>query len=136
MQTWSNGEYSPALTDNPYSRLPLRQELSEWPASALFSFLSFSLTYTQASSIENKQDWIKHIREVIQERTVHLKGALKEPIHIPKPSTAKHKARRYNLRPVKLSYTLRNVVFFFFLNFFSCIQLCFTFLLVWTSFLL
>ncbi|XP_017309827.2 triple functional domain protein isoform X3 [Ictalurus punctatus] len=51
-----------------------------------------------ASSIENKQDWIKHIREVIQERTVHLKGALKEPIHIPKPSTTKHKARRYNLR--------------------------------------
>uniref|UniRef100_A0A674IWM8 non-specific serine/threonine protein kinase n=1 Tax=Terrapene triunguis TaxID=2587831 RepID=A0A674IWM8_9SAUR len=38
----------------------------------------------KASSIENKQDWIKHIREVIQERTIHLKGALKEPIHIPK----------------------------------------------------
>ncbi|XP_063041781.1 triple functional domain protein isoform X4 [Engraulis encrasicolus] len=48
----------------------------------------------KASSIENKQDWIKHIREVIQERTVHLKGALKEPIHIPKASTAKHKGRR------------------------------------------
>ncbi|KAG7499826.1 triple functional domain protein isoform X2 [Solea senegalensis] len=48
-----------------------------------------------ASSIENKQDWIKHIREVIQERTIHLRGALKEPIHIPKPSTAKHhKGRR------------------------------------------
>ncbi|KAG7499823.1 triple functional domain protein isoform X4 [Solea senegalensis] len=49
----------------------------------------------KASSIENKQDWIKHIREVIQERTIHLRGALKEPIHIPKPSTAKHhKGRR------------------------------------------
>uniref|UniRef100_A0A8C2XPW3 non-specific serine/threonine protein kinase n=1 Tax=Cyclopterus lumpus TaxID=8103 RepID=A0A8C2XPW3_CYCLU len=48
----------------------------------------------KASSIENKQDWIKHIREVIQERTVHLRGALKEPIHIPKASTAKHKGRR------------------------------------------
>ncbi|XP_044192455.1 triple functional domain protein isoform X2 [Thunnus albacares] len=48
-----------------------------------------------ASSIENKQDWIKHIREVIQERTIHLRGALKEPIHIPKPTTAKHhKGRR------------------------------------------
>ncbi|XP_048363555.1 triple functional domain protein isoform X3 [Sphaerodactylus townsendi] len=49
----------------------------------------------KASSIENKQDWIKHIREVIQERTIHLKGALKEPIHIPKtaPST-KQKGRR------------------------------------------
>ncbi|XP_069371898.1 triple functional domain protein isoform X8 [Paralichthys olivaceus] len=44
----------------------------------------------KASSIENKQDWIKHIREVIQERTIHLRGALKEPIHIPKATTAKH----------------------------------------------
>lgn len=49
---------------------------------------------SQASSIENKQDWIKHIREVIQERTVHLRGALKEPIHIPKATPAKHKGRR------------------------------------------
>ncbi|KAK1895341.1 Triple functional domain protein [Dissostichus eleginoides] len=48
----------------------------------------------KSSSIENKQDWIKHIREVIQERTVHLRGALKEPIHIPKATTAKHKGRR------------------------------------------
>ncbi|KAG2465202.1 TRIO protein, partial [Polypterus senegalus] len=48
----------------------------------------------KASSIENKQDWIKHIREVIQERTIHLKGALKEPIHIPKPTTTKMKGRR------------------------------------------
>ncbi|XP_054596375.2 triple functional domain protein isoform X2 [Nothobranchius furzeri] len=48
----------------------------------------------KASSIENKQDWIKHIREVIQERTVHLRGALKEPIHIPKATTTKHKGRR------------------------------------------
>ncbi|XP_041867313.1 triple functional domain protein isoform X3 [Melanotaenia boesemani] len=48
-----------------------------------------------ASNIENKQDWIKHIREVIQERTIHLRGALKEPIHIPKATTAKHhKGRR------------------------------------------
>ncbi|MFT7811725.1 triple functional domain protein isoform X1 [Arapaima gigas] len=48
----------------------------------------------KASSIDNKQDWIKHIREVIQERTIHLKGALKEPIHIPKATTTKHKGRR------------------------------------------
>ncbi|KAM8841306.1 triple functional domain protein-like isoform 2-T3 [Spinachia spinachia] len=47
-----------------------------------------------SSSIENKQDWIKHIREVIQERTIHLRGALKEPIHIPKTTTAKpHRGR-------------------------------------------
>ncbi|XP_055749748.1 triple functional domain protein isoform X4 [Salvelinus fontinalis] len=45
---------------------------------------------SMASSIENKQDWIKHVREVIQERTIHLRGALKEPIHIPKSATAKH----------------------------------------------
>ncbi|XP_029587003.1 triple functional domain protein-like [Salmo trutta] len=44
----------------------------------------------KASSIENKQDWIKHIREVIQDRTIHLRGALKEPIHIPKSATTKH----------------------------------------------
>lgn len=49
---------------------------------------------SQASSLENKQDWIKHIREVIQERTVHLRGALKEPIHIPKATATKHKGRR------------------------------------------
>ncbi|EDL82631.1 triple functional domain (PTPRF interacting) [Rattus norvegicus] len=49
----------------------------------------------KASSIENKQDWIKHIREVIQERTVHLRGALKEPIHIPKTApAARQKGRR------------------------------------------
>ncbi|XP_076016034.1 triple functional domain protein [Genypterus blacodes] len=49
----------------------------------------------KASSIENKQDWIKHIREVIQERTIHLRGPLKEPIHIPKATAAKHhKGRR------------------------------------------
>ncbi|KAM4724712.1 triple functional domain protein isoform 6-T6 [Anableps anableps] len=50
-----------------------------------------------ASNIENKQDWIKHIREVIQERTIHLRGALKEPIHIPKPSTVKHPKGRRDL---------------------------------------
>ncbi|EPY86360.1 triple functional domain protein [Camelus ferus] len=49
----------------------------------------------KASSIENKQDWIKHIREVIQERTIHLKGALKEPIHIPKTApAARQRGRR------------------------------------------
>ncbi|KTF91893.1 hypothetical protein cypCar_00011699 [Cyprinus carpio] len=41
-------------------------------------------TVLKASSIEVKQEWIRNIREVIQERTVHLKGALKEPIHPPK----------------------------------------------------
>uniref|UniRef100_A0A8C1TL16 non-specific serine/threonine protein kinase n=1 Tax=Cyprinus carpio TaxID=7962 RepID=A0A8C1TL16_CYPCA len=41
-------------------------------------------TVLKASSIEVKQEWIKNIREVIQERIIHLKGALKEPIHAPK----------------------------------------------------
>ncbi|KAK2903390.1 hypothetical protein Q8A67_008103 [Cirrhinus molitorella] len=49
----------------------------------------------KASCIENKQDWIKHVREVIQERTIHLRGALKEPIHIPKATATKHKGKRY-----------------------------------------
>uniref|UniRef100_A0A672Q0W7 non-specific serine/threonine protein kinase n=1 Tax=Sinocyclocheilus grahami TaxID=75366 RepID=A0A672Q0W7_SINGR len=48
----------------------------------------------KASCIENKQDWIKHVREVIQERTILLRGALKEPIHIPKATATKHKGKR------------------------------------------
>ncbi|XP_035386504.1 triple functional domain protein isoform X1 [Electrophorus electricus] len=48
----------------------------------------------KASSIENKQEWIKNVREVIQERTIHLRGALKEPIHIPKATSTKHRGRR------------------------------------------
>ncbi|XP_026121165.1 triple functional domain protein-like isoform X2 [Carassius auratus] len=48
----------------------------------------------KASCIENKQDWIKHVREVIQERTIHLRGALKEPIHMPKATATKHKGKR------------------------------------------
>uniref|UniRef100_A0A670IBM6 non-specific serine/threonine protein kinase n=1 Tax=Podarcis muralis TaxID=64176 RepID=A0A670IBM6_PODMU len=41
-------------------------------------------TVLKASNIETKQEWIKNIREVIQERMIHLKGALKEPIQLPK----------------------------------------------------
>ncbi|XP_051259531.1 kalirin isoform X2 [Dicentrarchus labrax] len=41
-------------------------------------------TVLKASSMEAKQEWIKNIREVIQERMTHLKGALKEPLHMPK----------------------------------------------------
>ncbi|XP_072301118.1 kalirin isoform X2 [Eucyclogobius newberryi] len=40
-------------------------------------------TVLKASTIEAKQEWIKNIREVIQERMT-LKGALKEPLHLPK----------------------------------------------------
>ncbi|XP_041924915.1 kalirin isoform X2 [Alosa sapidissima] len=52
-------------------------------------------TVLKASSIEAKQEWIKNIREVIQERTVHLKGALKEPLHMPKtPAKPRNNSKR------------------------------------------
>jgi len=48
----------------------------------------------QAPNMEAKQEWIKHIREVIQERMTHLKGALKEPLHTPKtPALSKPRRR-------------------------------------------
>ncbi|KAF3833685.1 hypothetical protein F7725_024889 [Dissostichus mawsoni] len=61
----------------------------------------------KASSIENKQDWIKHIREVIQERTIHLRGALKEPIHIPKQPPPQHKGRGGSSQPDTISLASR-----------------------------
>uniref|UniRef100_A0A8U8CCB2 non-specific serine/threonine protein kinase n=1 Tax=Geospiza parvula TaxID=87175 RepID=A0A8U8CCB2_GEOPR len=51
-------------------------------------------TVLKASSIETKQEWIKNIREVIQERIIHLKGALKEPIQLPKTPP---KGRKYGI---------------------------------------
>lgn len=52
-------------------------------------------TVLKASSIEVKQEWIKNIREVIQERIIHLKGALKEPIRVPKtPAKPRNNSRR------------------------------------------
>ncbi|XP_069052921.1 kalirin isoform X1 [Lepisosteus oculatus] len=52
-------------------------------------------TVLKASSIEVKQEWIKNIREVIQERIIHLKGALKEPIHLPKtPAKQRNNSKR------------------------------------------
>ncbi|KAJ8282297.1 hypothetical protein COCON_G00048160 [Conger conger] len=52
-------------------------------------------TVLKASSIEVKQEWIKNIREVIQERMVHLKGPLKEPIHMPKtPAKQRNNSKR------------------------------------------
>ncbi|XP_059417381.1 kalirin isoform X2 [Carassius carassius] len=52
-------------------------------------------TVLKASSIEVKQEWIKNIREVIQERIIHLKGALKEPIHAPKtPAKPRNNSKR------------------------------------------
>ncbi|KFQ57214.1 Kalirin, partial [Pelecanus crispus] len=52
-------------------------------------------TVLKASSIETKQEWIKNIREVIQERIIHLKGALKEPIQLPKtPAKQRNNSKR------------------------------------------
>ncbi|KAM9305737.1 kalirin [Gastrophryne carolinensis] len=52
-------------------------------------------TVLKASSLEVKQEWIKRIREVIQERMIHLKGALKEPIQPPKtPAKQRNNSKR------------------------------------------
>ncbi|XP_046902206.1 kalirin isoform X4 [Hypomesus transpacificus] len=52
-------------------------------------------TVLKASNVEAKQEWIKNIREVIQERIIHLKGALKEPIHMPKtPAKPRNNSKR------------------------------------------
>ncbi|KAL4823731.1 hypothetical protein H8958_007650 [Nasalis larvatus] len=52
-------------------------------------------TVLKASNIETKQEWIKNIREVIQERIIHLKGALKEPLQLPKtPAKQRNNSKR------------------------------------------
>uniref|UniRef100_A0A8C5AZA6 non-specific serine/threonine protein kinase n=1 Tax=Gadus morhua TaxID=8049 RepID=A0A8C5AZA6_GADMO len=48
----------------------------------------------KASSVEVKQEWIKSVREVIQDRMTHLKGALKEPLHLPKAPALSKKSKR------------------------------------------
>ncbi|CAL8338239.1 unnamed protein product [Boreogadus saida] len=48
----------------------------------------------KANSVEVKQEWIKSVREVIQDRMTHLKGALKEPLHLPKAPTLSKPRRR------------------------------------------
>ncbi|KAL1022033.1 hypothetical protein UPYG_G00021370 [Umbra pygmaea] len=41
-------------------------------------------TVLKASSLELKQEWVRSVRQVIQERRGHLRGALREPIPLPK----------------------------------------------------
>uniref|UniRef100_A0A3Q3A5S1 Kalirin-like n=1 Tax=Kryptolebias marmoratus TaxID=37003 RepID=A0A3Q3A5S1_KRYMA len=41
-------------------------------------------TVLKAASLELKQEWVRSIRQVIQERRGHLRGALREPIPLPK----------------------------------------------------
>ncbi|KAF3827483.1 hypothetical protein GH733_002969, partial [Mirounga leonina] len=58
-------------------------------------------TVLKASNIETKQEWIKNIREVIQERIIHLKGALKEPIQLPKtPAKQRNNSKRDGVEDV------------------------------------
>ncbi len=87
--------------------------------SCIFSSLSSSLTFThplihpKASSIEVKQEWIRNIREVIQERTIHLKGALKEPIHPPKtPARQRSISKRYFTTSTCCLHPLKGVIVF------------------------
>uniref|UniRef100_A0A3Q0THF0 Kalirin RhoGEF kinase b n=1 Tax=Amphilophus citrinellus TaxID=61819 RepID=A0A3Q0THF0_AMPCI len=50
-------------------------------------------TVLKASSLELKQEWVRSIRQVIQERRGHLRGALREPIPLPKtpnPTLGRH----------------------------------------------
>ncbi|CAM9324578.1 unnamed protein product [Lampetra fluviatilis] len=47
----------------------------------------------RASNLDTKQEWVKRIHEAIQERTLHLKGPLKEPIQVPRTPGAKHRSR-------------------------------------------
>lgn len=62
--------------------------------------------FLQASSMEVKQEWIRNIREVIQERTVHLKGALKEPIHLPKTPSRQRSISKRSLMQAPFSHYL------------------------------
>uniref|UniRef100_A0A3B4TP91 Kalirin RhoGEF kinase b n=1 Tax=Seriola dumerili TaxID=41447 RepID=A0A3B4TP91_SERDU len=53
-------------------------------------------TVLKASSLELKQEWVRSIRQVIQERRGHLRGALREPIPLPKtpnPTLGRHYKR-------------------------------------------
>ncbi|XP_077867222.1 triple functional domain protein-like [Saccoglossus kowalevskii] len=43
----------------------------------------------KASSLDAKQEWVKKLREVIQERQVHLRGALKDTIRQPRTTFLK-----------------------------------------------
>uniref|UniRef100_A0A8P4GF19 Uncharacterized protein n=1 Tax=Dicentrarchus labrax TaxID=13489 RepID=A0A8P4GF19_DICLA len=50
-------------------------------------------TVLKAASLELKQEWVRSIRQVIQERRGHLRGALREPIPLPKtpnPTLGRH----------------------------------------------
>ncbi|CAL8288241.1 unnamed protein product [Lota lota] len=54
-------------------------------------------TVLKAASLELKQEWVRSVRQVIQERRGHLRGALREPIPLPKtpgPPLTRQRNRR------------------------------------------
>ncbi|CAL8390769.1 unnamed protein product [Boreogadus saida] len=54
-------------------------------------------TVLKAASLELKQEWVRSVRQVIQERRGHLRGALREPIPLPKtpgPPLSRQRNRR------------------------------------------
>ncbi|KAM4602116.1 kalirin-like [Polymixia lowei] len=56
-------------------------------------------TVLKAASLELKQDWVRSVRQVIQERRGHLRGALREPIPLPKtPAPTLARQRSINRR--------------------------------------
>ncbi|XP_053273046.1 kalirin [Pleuronectes platessa] len=56
-------------------------------------------TVLKAASLELKQEWVRSIRQVIQERRGHLRGALREPIPLPKtPNPTLGRQRSINRR--------------------------------------
>lgn len=61
----------------------------------------------QASSLELKQEWVRSIRQVIQERRGHLRGALREPIPLPKtPNPTLGRQRSITRRLVPNSWVI------------------------------
>ncbi|XP_062303477.1 LOW QUALITY PROTEIN: kalirin RhoGEF kinase b [Osmerus eperlanus] len=56
-------------------------------------------TVLKAASLELKQEWVRNVRQVIQERRGHLRGALREPIPLPKtPAPTLARQRSINRR--------------------------------------
>ena len=45
-----------------------------------YGWFIFSCWYFQASSLETKQQWVKRLRELIQERLMYISPAFNEPL--------------------------------------------------------
>ncbi|XP_057708129.1 kalirin-like [Corythoichthys intestinalis] len=80
------------------AEIKLTEHLKGDPCKLAFSLgrtWTSSKIVLKASTRETKMEWIKQIRKLIQEHTIHLGEALKEPRLIPKTNADKlHKSRR------------------------------------------